>query len=41
MKYSKLQEYVYYKYWVVRIDDWDIWQKATRSHLFKNPMGKN
>lgn len=38
MRYSKLQEYSFYKYWVKRIIDWDDWQKAIRSHLFKNPM---
>jgi hypothetical protein len=40
MIYSKLQEYVFYKYWVIRITDWDEWQKAIRSHLFKNPIRK-
>jgi len=37
-KMSKLQEYVFYKYWVKRIKDWDEWQKAIRSRLFRNPM---
>ena len=41
MSYAKGLEYSFYKYFVIRIIEWDDWQNAIRSHLFKNPMSIN
>ncbi len=40
MKNNKYQEYVFFKMWVKNILNWDEWQFAIRSHLFKKPDGR-
>ena len=40
MKLTRLQEYVFYKYWICRVRRWDDYQFGIRSNLFKNPMKK-